>query len=99
MDYNRPLNESGDNPKVHIALLMVPGKHPIWEKHSKSPLLINPGGPGGPGTIAAMGFGPYIQKVVGEDQDIIGFVSINFSENYSSLLACLKSASLQRTLE
>lgn len=81
MDYNRPLNESGDNPKVHIALLIVPGKHPIWEKHSKSPLLINPGGPGGSGTMAAMGFGPYIQKVVGEDQDVIGFVSINFSEN------------------
>ncbi|KAF8866925.1 alpha/beta-hydrolase [Acephala macrosclerotiorum] len=73
MDYNRPLNESGDNPKVHIALLMVPGKHPIWERHSKSPLLINPGGPGGSGTLAALGFGPYIQKIVGEDQDVIGF--------------------------
>ncbi|KUJ21744.1 alpha/beta-hydrolase [Mollisia scopiformis] len=73
MDYHRPLNESKDNPKVHIALLMVPGKHPIWEKQSKSPLLINPGGPGGAGTMAALAFGPYIQKVVGESQDIIGF--------------------------
>ncbi|KAG4417337.1 hypothetical protein IFR04_009552 [Cadophora malorum] len=27
MDYNRPLNASADNPKVHIALVLVPGKH------------------------------------------------------------------------
>lgn len=73
MDYNRPLNGSEDNPKVHIGLLMVPGKHPIWEKQSKSPLLINPGGPGGSGTLAAMALGPYIQKIVGEAQDVIGF--------------------------
>jgi hypothetical protein len=49
MDYNRPLNASWDNPKVHIALLLVPGAHNGPKKASTSPLLLNPGGPGGSG--------------------------------------------------
>jgi hypothetical protein len=73
MDYHRPLNESGDNPKVHIALLLVPGKHDGPKKFSTSPLLLNPGGPGGSGVGIALAFGDRIHKVVGEDQDFIGF--------------------------
>ncbi len=73
MDYNRPLNASADNPKVHIALLLVPGKHKGSRKASTSPLVLNPGGPGGAGAAFAMVAGPQLQKVVGEEQDIIGF--------------------------
>lgn len=74
MDYNRQLNASGDNPKVHIALLMVPGKnHTMTGNYSKSPLLLNPGGPGGSGVLFAMGAGASIQSVINPDQDIIGF--------------------------
>lgn len=74
MDYNRPLNVSALNPKVHIALLLVPGNHNESEqKHSRSPLLINPGGPGGSGTMAALVWGWGIQQTVGADQDVIGF--------------------------
>lgn len=76
MDYNRPLTVSGakDHPKVHVALLMVPGRnHAKTGKHSKSPLLLNPGGPGGSGVMIAAGAGFQIQEIVGLDQDIIGF--------------------------
>lgn len=74
MDYNRPLNASQDNPKVDIALLMVPGRnHTNSGKYSKSPLLLNPGGPGGSGVSFALFGGPSLQQMVGVDQDIIGF--------------------------
>ena len=73
MDYNRPLNASKDNPKVHIALLMAPGTHINPNEHSISPLLLNPGGPGGPGTWFAMFFGKPLQAILGADQDVIGF--------------------------
>jgi pimeloyl-ACP methyl ester carboxylesterase len=72
MDYHRPLNASKDNPKVHIALLLVPGIHTESEV-SKSPMLLNPGGPGGSGTSIALLLGEHIQTIVGLDQDVIGF--------------------------
>ncbi|PMD59534.1 alpha/beta-hydrolase [Hyaloscypha bicolor E] len=74
MDYHRSLNASKDNPKVHIALTMLPGdNHTASKKYSKSPLLLNPGGPGGSGVGMVMGFGPRIHQIVGPDQDVIGF--------------------------
>jgi pimeloyl-ACP methyl ester carboxylesterase len=73
MDYKRPLDASTENPKVHLALLLVPGVHTESQPYSTSPLLINPGGPGGSGVISALAFGKMIQGVVGPDQDIIGF--------------------------
>lgn len=74
MDYNRPLNASNDNPRVDIALLLVPGRnHTKSGKYSKSPMLINPGGPGGSGVSFAQFGGSLLQQIVGLDQDIIGF--------------------------
>jgi pimeloyl-ACP methyl ester carboxylesterase len=74
MDYNRPLNASKDNPNVDIALLMIPGRnHTKSGKYSKSPLLLNPGGPGGSGVFFALFGGSGLQQIVGLDQDIIGF--------------------------
>lgn len=73
MDYNRPLNASADNPKVHIALVLVPGKHSGAQKASTSPLILNPGGPGGSGAQFALMAGTMLQEIVGEEQDIIGF--------------------------
>jgi len=74
MDYNRPLNASKDNPKVHIAMILVPGIHTGAVKASKSPLLVNPGGPGGSGFTMALSAGHAIQQLAGSpDQDIIGF--------------------------
>jgi pimeloyl-ACP methyl ester carboxylesterase len=73
MDYNRSLSASPENPKVHLALILVPGIHTGSKPYSTSPLLINPGGPGGSGIISALSSGKMIQGVVGQDQDIIGF--------------------------
>jgi pimeloyl-ACP methyl ester carboxylesterase len=73
MDYNRPLNASSSNPKVHIALLMLPGNHANSGLMSESPLLVNPGGPGGSGTGLVLRAGRAMQTVVGADRDIIGF--------------------------
>jgi pimeloyl-ACP methyl ester carboxylesterase len=74
MDYNRPLNESKDNPKVDIAMILLPGRnHTKTGEYSVSPVLINPGGPGGSGVqvVRIMGFG--IQEAVDLEQDVIGF--------------------------
>lgn len=75
MDYRRPLSESPSHPKVHIALVMLPGEGHSEEsgRFSESPLLINPGGPGGSGTGFALSAGPGMQAVVGRHHDIIGF--------------------------
>ena len=76
MDYNRPLNVSQDNPKVHIFITLIPGAgHEESGKYSSSPLLVNPGGPGGPGASFAIGIGASLQKIVSSDatRDIIGF--------------------------
>ncbi|KAK8067019.1 hypothetical protein PG997_013766 [Apiospora hydei] len=75
MDYHRPLNESADHPKVHIAIVLVPGRNRTDDPLSfgESPLLLNPGGPGGSGAMFALGSGQQIQGVVGTDRDIIGF--------------------------
>ncbi|KAI1335260.1 TAP-like protein-domain-containing protein [Xylariaceae sp. FL0016] len=75
MDYHRPLNESAANPKVHIALVLVPGKNRTSDpaSYAESPVLINPGGPGGSGAMLAAASGRRMQHVIGEHHDILGF--------------------------
>ncbi|TDZ74203.1 Tripeptidyl aminopeptidase [Colletotrichum trifolii] len=73
MDYQKPLNQS---TKVHIAavLLPAPGHGLDTRIFSTSPLLLNPGGPGGVGTAFTYPpRGPALQAMVGGDVDIIGF--------------------------
>ncbi|KAH7114255.1 hypothetical protein B0J11DRAFT_413600, partial [Dendryphion nanum] len=74
MDYSRPLNQSSDNPSVAIALVMLPGVgHTSPSQFSGSPILLNPGGPGGSGTLFAVLGAKKIRSIVGDDHDIIGF--------------------------
>jgi pimeloyl-ACP methyl ester carboxylesterase len=74
MDYGRPLNESADNPKVHIALMMLPGQgHAGLGNWSESPMLFNPGGPGGEGTALLLAAGRLLQAAVGVHHDVVGF--------------------------
>lgn len=74
LDYNRPLHTSKSNPKVHIALVLLPGRnHSETGTWSESPMLINPGGPGGEGTRMVLSRGKAIQTIAGSDRDVIGF--------------------------
>ncbi|EFQ28025.1 uncharacterized protein GLRG_03169 [Colletotrichum graminicola M1.001] len=76
MDYQRPLNKSSDNPKVHIAMVLLPALGHGLEtgRFSESPLLVNPGGPGGSGTAFVLPpYGPNIQLAAGGTLDLIGF--------------------------
>jgi hypothetical protein len=68
LDYHRPLNASSQHPKVHLALLLRPGKHDGPQKFSNSPLLVNPGGPGGSGTMFIGLFGSYVQDIIDPGQ-------------------------------
>ncbi|KAH8663919.1 TAP-like protein-domain-containing protein [Xylariales sp. PMI_506] len=75
MDYHRPLNASLDNPKVHIALVMSPGPGRTDDptSYGTSPILINPGGPGGSGVMFAASQAVALRAISGGDHDIIGF--------------------------
>lgn len=77
MDYHRPLTDDKENPKVHIAMLMVPGSQDrdLGDPSSfaESPMLVNPGGPGGSGvSLAGRHFGEVIQSIAGDKYDVIG---------------------------
>ncbi|KAI0541028.1 Alpha/Beta hydrolase protein [Xylaria digitata] len=75
MDYSRPLNESADHPKVHLALIMVTGAGRTRDPstYAESPLLINPGGPGGSGVLFTQSRANSFQFLVGDQNDVIGF--------------------------
>ncbi|KAI1351739.1 Alpha/Beta hydrolase protein [Xylaria sp. FL0043] len=75
MDYTRPLNESTDNPKVHLALFMLPGAGRTQDPstYGSAPLLINPGGPGGSGVVFAQARATSLQLLAGDQHDVIGF--------------------------
>ncbi|KAK3942899.1 Carboxylesterase A [Diplogelasinospora grovesii] len=74
MDYSGQRCQLGGGdryPKdeVHIALLLLPAQNDT----GKSPMLINPGGPGGSGVGLAMFLAPSLQTIFGADQPVIGF--------------------------
>ncbi|KAI1419786.1 Alpha/Beta hydrolase protein [Xylaria sp. FL1777] len=75
MDYSRPLNESANHPKVHLALIMAAGAGRTQDPstYAEAPLLINPGGPGGSGVVLAQMRANGLQLLVGDQHDIIGF--------------------------
>ncbi|KAF2458267.1 hypothetical protein BDY21DRAFT_342017 [Lineolata rhizophorae] len=74
MDYDRPLNSSKIVPTVDIALAMIPGRNRSSPStYSSTPLLINPGGPGGSGALFVAYNGQHFRQIVRDDVDIIGF--------------------------
>jgi pimeloyl-ACP methyl ester carboxylesterase len=79
MDYHRPLSVDQATlespPTVNIALVLLPGLNHTMENgnFSESSLLINPGGPGGSGVAMVLSMGGNLRRIVGEDQDILGF--------------------------
>ncbi|KAL8392788.1 hypothetical protein RB595_002824 [Gaeumannomyces hyphopodioides] len=75
MDWNRPLSASAAHPKVHIAMIMLPGDGHSLEssRFAASPVIMNPGGPGGSGTSGMLSVGPALQAVVGRHHDLLSF--------------------------
>lgn len=72
MDYERPSGSA----KVQVALLLKPSNKTLrGVRNARSPLLLNPGGPGGSGTQFALQAGAAMRTVMGggEEQDVIGF--------------------------
>ncbi|KAK2686631.1 hypothetical protein QWA68_015254 [Fusarium oxysporum] len=75
MDYRRPLTESSVYPRVDIAMVLLLGRNRTDSptSYSKSPVLLNPGGPGQSGVRFLLRTGLLVQKIIGEEHDIIGF--------------------------
>lgn len=71
-DINAVHNHDQDDNKVHLALVLRPAKNGST-KSSKPPMLVNPGGPGGSGTMIALVLAQAMQTIFGDDQPIIGF--------------------------
>ncbi len=70
------LSPKTTDQKVHVAVLLLPALTDTDDaitSVTKQPLLLNPGGPGGSGTLLALLAGPSIQTIVGGDRAVIGF--------------------------
>ncbi|KAI1852416.1 hypothetical protein JX266_002594 [Neoarthrinium moseri] len=75
MDYHRPLVMGNGHPKVHIALVLspAPGRTEDPASYAESPLMVNPGGPGGSGTTFVALYNKQLRGAIGGDHDILGF--------------------------
>ncbi|KAI9745424.1 MAG: glycerol-3-phosphate dehydrogenase [Claussenomyces sp. TS43310] len=74
LDYNRNAS-ARTHPTVDLALIMLPGRDHVQSgRYSASPLVVNPGGPGGSGVEFLMDpLSASLQEVVDQDRDIISF--------------------------
>jgi pimeloyl-ACP methyl ester carboxylesterase len=83
LDY---FNGTYPNASVSIAIVKFPAKVPVNDSRYGGPVLINPGGPGGPGALIALWEGKAIQTIVdpaahpafsleshGKYYDVLGF--------------------------
>ncbi|KIJ43913.1 hypothetical protein M422DRAFT_252838 [Sphaerobolus stellatus SS14] len=59
--------------KFAVALIRVKAKVSPDSKAYRGPILFNPGGPGGSGVILIDAIGENMQRLLGEEYDIIGF--------------------------
>ncbi|KAG0645908.1 hydrolase [Hyphodiscus hymeniophilus] len=62
--------EPSDNERVVLAIVKLPARH---LENYMGPLFTNPGGPGGSGVSHVLRSAKAIQKIVGENHDIISF--------------------------
>lgn len=61
------------NSTAAIGIVKLPAAVPDNDPSFAGSVLINPGGPSGSGTAFAYSWGPGLQKVIGENYEIIGF--------------------------
>ena len=58
----------------YLTQLKSPGKGQVENgKPSLSPIILNPGGPGGSGVQLVLGLGSTIQQMLGEEYDVVSF--------------------------
>ncbi|EKM58438.1 uncharacterized protein PHACADRAFT_252753, partial [Phanerochaete carnosa HHB-10118-sp] len=62
-----------DGPKAGVSLIKIPSKFSPGDKDYRGPILFNPGGPGGSGVALVLRIGAKVQKLVGDEYDIVGF--------------------------
>ena len=88
MDYDTP-----DGPTTAIALRLIPAAD---QHNRKGAIFVNPGGPGGSGTVFLDRAGKMISDVVGDSFDILGFDPRGVGAS-TPLASCFESGS-QRAL-
>ncbi|UPK89475.1 hypothetical protein LCI18_000410 [Fusarium solani-melongenae] len=67
-----PMNwlDPSDKKRVVVGVIKLPAKS---KDNPVSPVFVNPGGPGGSGVSFVKKSGPLLQKIVGDNHDIISF--------------------------
>ncbi|GJE89473.1 alpha/beta hydrolase [Phanerochaete sordida] len=68
LDYSVP-----NGPKAGIAMIKVPSKLSAEDENYRGPVLFNPGGPGISGVISVHRFGNMLQRLIGDEFDVVGF--------------------------
>ncbi|KAJ5591469.1 Peptidase S33 tripeptidyl aminopeptidase-like C-terminal [Penicillium hispanicum] len=66
MDYNQT---DGQGRKFALAIVRIPAPVPVGDPRYGGAVLINPGGPGGPGTLQAFVSGRNLQKIINAESD------------------------------
>lgn len=68
LDYSNP-----DGAQAGVAIVKVPSRFAPNEEGYRGPILFNPGGPGGSGVDMIRSIGQSLQKLIGDEYDIVGF--------------------------
>ncbi|KAJ5132081.1 Peptidase S33 tripeptidyl aminopeptidase-like C-terminal [Penicillium atrosanguineum] len=82
MDYNR---SDIEDRKFTLAVVRIPAKVPVGDPRYGGAVLINPGGPGGPGTLQAILTGRNLQTIVDAESDPI-FPAPESSDKYFDII-------------
>jgi pimeloyl-ACP methyl ester carboxylesterase len=68
MDYTKP-----NGSTAAVALLRIPSALSPQDKNYRGPIVIIPGGPGGSSIDLVVQSGTFMQQIVGDEYDILGF--------------------------
>jgi pimeloyl-ACP methyl ester carboxylesterase len=68
LDYTKP-----NGFTAAVALLRIPSALSPQDKNYRGPLVIIPGGPGGSSIDLVVQSGTFVQQIVGDEYDILGF--------------------------